>query len=254
MIVKEAWKKREDYTHGLFGTKIYNSWRAIRFTLKGKRAGCCPEWKNFNHFVKDMQPSYIEGYALCRKDKTKPFSKDNCMWTHPTMTRATSDRLIRLEYKGKSQTLLEWAMELDISLTGLQQRYHAKNYSTEEILFGKKKKKRVWGPEQEIRTRASKMLNSYKNKDKRCGRGNNITVDWLIDNILCYECVYCGCTDRIGADRIDNRLGHVKGNLIPSCYQCNVIRGDKFSVTEMKEIGKLIKNILYQRKIVNAEK
>lgn len=36
-------------------------------------------------------------------------------------------------------------------------------------------------------------------------------------------CVFCGESDwhKIGLDRIDNSLGHVRGNLQPCCWSCN---------------------------------
>lgn len=45
---QEAWKSREDYIGDIREEcpKIYNSWRAIKFTEK---AGNSEEWDNFTH-------------------------------------------------------------------------------------------------------------------------------------------------------------------------------------------------------------
>lgn len=51
-------------------------------------------------------------------------------------------------------------------------------------------------------------------------------------------CVYCGSTtDNRGLDRIDNSLPHIKGNVQTACGDCNIMRGDRFTVEEMMVIG-----------------
>ena len=61
------------------------------------------------------------------------------------------------------------------------------------------------------------------------------------------ECVYCGGTENLGLDRIDNNKGHTKENVLPCCRPCNTMRGDNFTVVEMKKIGKVIKMIKESR-------
>lgn len=57
-------------------------------------------------------------------------------------------------------------------------------------------------------------------------------------------CVYCGTTVvNRGLDRIDNALPHVKGNVQTACTDCNIVRGDRFTVPEMMLIGKVIADI-----------
>lgn len=57
-------------------------------------------------------------------------------------------------------------------------------------------------------------------------------------------CVYCGTTTaNRGLDRIDNQLGHVRGNVQTACGECNVMRGDRFTVDEMKVIGEAVARV-----------
>ena len=79
---QEAWKSRKDYIGDIREEcpKIYNSWRAIKFTEKGKKVGNSEEWDNFRNFYNDIRPTYAEGLSLHRKDTTKQWSKDNFMW------------------------------------------------------------------------------------------------------------------------------------------------------------------------------
>lgn len=68
--------------------------------------------------------------------------------------------------------------------------------------------------------------------------------------LITQPCVHCGTTtERIGLDRIDNALPHIKGNVAPSCAYCNFARGDRFTFDEMQLIGKVIRQVLANRKI-----
>jgi len=53
------------------------------------------------------------------------------------------------------------------------------------------------------------------------------------------NCYYCDKPSQglgTGLDRIDNckKIGYVKENILPCCWQCNKIRGDILSVEETK--------------------
>lgn len=92
------------------------------------------------------------------------------------------------------------------------------------------------------------MISSYKVKD--CKNGTNICdidIDWMIENILAKECVYCGDNHRIGCDRIDNNKGHTKDNVVPCCIECNTARNNYFSFEEMKLLGQTIRQIKQSR-------
>ena len=140
----------------------------------------------------------------------------------------------------------------------LHQRYYRgkKNkHSSERILFGHRfaKQKEVKDykqlSKQKIRDKASKMIASYNNKDKKKGYPKgDLKIDWFIENIFQKKCFYCGDNERLGVDRIDNKKGHTKINVIPCCYDCNVARNTNFSVDEMKIIGRAIKKVKQIRK------
>lgn len=254
--IKEAWKTRKDYIGDLKSKypKIYNVWRAFMFTEKGKKAGHSDEWSNFKTFFKDVFPSYKENCMFRRKDTTKPFSKDNFMWVNKEFASVLISK-IKLTYKGETHYLKEWSTLLGISYNGLRQRYcKGKNYSVEEILFGKNRKTNriikdihTISEEQQRRNKISKMLSSYKLKDKKKGFNNNITFDFLYNIVYNCKCIYCGDTHNIGLDRIDNNKGHEINNVVPCCYECNVARGNNFSFEEMKLLGKTIKLIKLKR-------
>lgn len=254
-----AWKSRSDYIGDLLQKcpQLYNIWRGIRFTKKGKQAGCSEDWNNYRTFFNDVFPTYKQGLHFRRPDVTKPFSKDNFIWVSKENDNLFKSRLISLTYKGETLLLKDWADKLNLSLAGLRLRYfrHKDEYSVKEVLFGRKKKRGAKKPKDitdedvKIRAKASKMISSYKHKDKINGVSIcDIDINWMILNILTKACIYCGDTYRIGADRIDNKKGHTKDNIVPCCYECNCAKNDNFSFNEMKIIGKTIAKVKEQRK------
>lgn len=56
----------------------------------------------------------------------------------------------------------------------------------------------------------------------------------------------CGNTvtgSGIGLDRLDNSQGYIRGNVVPCCGVCNVVKGAFISEVEMAEIVKLLKSL-----------
>lgn len=60
--------------------------------------------------------------------------------------------------------------------------------------------------------------------DKRNGLQNDLTHEFIAEQIA-KPCVYCGETDlKITLDRIDNTAGHTQDNVLPACIRCNYTR------------------------------
>ena len=91
------------------------------------------------------------------------------------------------------------------------------------------------------------LINMYKRYDKNKNKENDLTVEWFKENISSKPCLYCGDTENIGADRIDNTKGHTKDNVVPCCTICNKVRSDHFTVSEMLRLGKVIREIKNDR-------
>ena len=256
---KKAWRKRKDYIGDIVNEnpRIYNSWRSIMFNENGKKAGHSKEWNDFRTFYNDVAPFYKPGLLFRRVDSTKPFSKENFIWVDKDSIGDLRTNTIRINYNGETYTIKDWSDKLGIPIGAIRNRYHKhrNEYTDEEILFGKKTKrnskvaKDIADPSINIRSKASKMISSYRNKDKRNGVDIcDLTIDWMIDNILTKSCIYCGDTHRIGCDRLDNNKGHTKNNVVPCCLECNTARNNNFSFEEMKILGKTIGEIKNSRK------
>lgn len=74
-----------------------------------------------------------------------------------------------------------------------------------------------------------------------------------------YQCCYCNCklqilyseSNLMSIERIDNKLGHIKGNVKISCIKCNISKiGNHGSLEKMKEFQIERKKIKYSKKKV----
>lgn len=242
----KSWKQRADYK-GYDRSKgsSYNSWRAIVYTKKGAKIGFPESWKNYNEFMNDVQGKWEKGKIATRINAKLPHSKENTYWTDKG--NEAINRLIQFEYNGKKQTLLEWAREFNVNYNGLRIRYfkHKKDWTAEDVLFGKKTRKKII-LHNTYEHRIKRMCGAYKLRDKKKGFDSNIDSKWMIE--FCKQpCFYCGDTNNIGLDRIDNSKGHTKDNVVPCCYECNCARMNNFTHDEMKILGKTIKEIKCKR-------
>ena len=118
-----------------------------------------------------------------------------------------------------------------------------------EINIGLNRKKdpkrydRLWRKEYNRRTaNIKRKLADYKYMDKRdnCSTICDYTYEELLNILSTNKCIYCGSTDTLTLDRIDNTKGHSKDNTVVSCYMCNTIRSNKYTVEEMKIISPLL--------------
>ena len=241
-----AWKNRADYK-GYDRSKgsSFNSWRSIINTKKGQEAGFPKSWKDYNVFMKEVQGVWEHGKIAVRLNPKLPHSKENTVWTEKGTENIS--KLVKLEYKGQTKTLIEWSRKFNINYNGLRIRYYRhKNWPVEEILFGKKIKKRVI-KDNPYKHRIKRMCGAYKLRDKQKGLVSDISTEFMLE--FCKQpCFYCGDTNNIGLDRIDNTKGHTKDNVVPCCYTCNTARMNNFTHEEMIILGKTIKRIKKRRK------
>jgi hypothetical protein len=95
-----------------------------------------------------------------------------------------------------------------------------------------------------------RRMYAYKQHDIKAGRDNDLTGEFFLKTTE-EPCTYCGTTADIrGLDRLDNSLGHLQSNVVSCCTECNRVRSDTFSPSEMKLLGATIAHI---RSLRNAE-
>ena len=118
--------------HGLTGTREFRAWSHMRGrcntrTTKhferwgGRGIGVCSRWDDFETFLSDMG-TCPPGYSIDRIDNDGPYSPENCRWAdQKTQVNNTSSN-VRIEHKGRTQTIAQWAEELGLRYATLYRR------------------------------------------------------------------------------------------------------------------------------------
>lgn len=83
-----------------------------------------PAWlRSFDAFYSDMGPR-PEGTSLCRRNRRKPFSKENCLWANPSLMpepqRGRVGQLIT--YRGASRTIRQWSEVTGLAVASIYNR------------------------------------------------------------------------------------------------------------------------------------
>ena len=97
--------------------------------------------------------------------------------------------------------------------------------------------------------RAIAMLCAYRKVDRKKGQICDLDKHFILNEIFTKTCFYCGDRNKIGCDRIDNRFGHTKDNVVACCKDCNTTRMNIYTHEEMILLGKTIKEIKKVRQI-----
>jgi len=121
---KKSYKKGRANTnlkHGMYGTKIHNSWRGMRDRCRnvkhsyyekygGKGVTVCDEWLNSFESFRDwaLVNGYEEGLSIDRIDNNGNYEPNNCRWSTriEQANNTTNNRLIELF--GSTKNLKQW--------------------------------------------------------------------------------------------------------------------------------------------------
>lgn len=141
--------------HGMTNTRLYTIWSNMkkrcynpnREAYKwygGKGIKVCDEWHEFVPFMEwATNNGYAEDLVLDRKDSAKNYDPDNCQWitNSENSIKATEQRIGKpvkgneaITYNNKTQTIREWAAELDIPYRTLYHRIQVRKWDVEKAL------------------------------------------------------------------------------------------------------------------------
>lgn len=118
--------------HGMNGTKIYGVWARMVSRCHnpasdgyenygGRGILVCDEWRSFEGFFADMGERQ-EGMTLERKDNSKGYSRDNCIWADRKAQSRNRRGLRYVTVDGVTRSLGEWAEVTGISVSTLSRR------------------------------------------------------------------------------------------------------------------------------------
>lgn len=139
-------------THNMCYSKFYNIWRGIKTRCNnpnsksykdyGKR-GIKNEWKSFEKFKKDVYPSYLEHIKkfgedntfIERNDNNGNYNKKNCSFKTRLEQNNNKRNNHLITFKGKTQTVSQWAEELNIKRNNLYTRIFMYKWPIEKSFF-----------------------------------------------------------------------------------------------------------------------
>ena len=141
-----------NYKHGKRNCKLYAVMNSMKsrcynennhaYKNYGKRGiTICDAWLNdFDVFYNwAINNGYEEGLTIDRINVNGNYEPNNCRWVdYKTQNNNRRDNVI-LTYKGKTQSIGQWAIELNIPLYNLKNRYR-RGWTTVEIFEGRDNK------------------------------------------------------------------------------------------------------------------
>ena len=138
--------KEANTTHGHYYKPIYGVWRNIKdrcYNHNNKSYGdyggrgitVCAEWQDFQVFYDwAMSHGYNHNLTIDRIDNNNGYSPDNCRLVD-MKTQSNNRRSNHLvTYKGKTQTISQWADELGIKYDTLLTRISKYHWNIERAL------------------------------------------------------------------------------------------------------------------------
>ena len=137
--------KQLNTKHGFGGTRIYKTWKNMidrceneankSYNTYGKKGiKVCEEWHDVSKFLKwAKRNGYEDDLTIDRIDSTKGYCPENCRWVNRKVQNNNTSRNHFLSYKGKTQTLAQWAEEININYACLKSRINM-GWSVEKAL------------------------------------------------------------------------------------------------------------------------
>jgi len=205
--------------------RLYNIWGGIRDRCNCSTSGhygdyggrgifVCEEWSIFQNFSDWAKVNgYTDYLTLERKNNNLGYSPDNCKWATQKEQCNNTRRSRKLTYNGKTQTITQWAEELNIRVSTIQGRIN-RGASNEQIFFPgslqKRTGKKVY---KDYRDRLMRIWSGIKS---RClcptssgfmnygGRGIKICDEWLVFSVFRDWALNSGYDKSLTIDRKDN--------------------------------------------------
>lgn len=99
----------------------------------GRGIKICEQWNSFEVFIEDMGKKPNKYRSLERRDNNGNYEPANCYWADIDQQENNKERTVRLEYKGESLSLAQWARKLGMTYHQIRARYRM-GWDTESIL------------------------------------------------------------------------------------------------------------------------
>jgi hypothetical protein len=132
--------------HGMSRTKEHMVWRSMKQRCTdinasnyaqygGRGISVCDEWMNsFEAFIADMGMMPTHNSSIERENVNGNYEPANCRWATPVEQANNQRRNRTLTYLGRTQTIAQWARELNIPADRIYGRKRL-GFSDAEALF-----------------------------------------------------------------------------------------------------------------------
>lgn len=119
----------------IHSAKLLKAWQNMRDRCRNQYNGIdvCPEWSSREQFCQDMGEPPSKKHTLERKDNSKGYSKDNCVWALQDAQNRNKGDTIMVTISGRTQCVSEWCRELGLNRSTIGNRI-AKGISPEKAL------------------------------------------------------------------------------------------------------------------------
>lgn len=136
---------KNHFKHGLRSHPLYATWCSMKqrcsdqncrgYKNYGARGiAVCERWqRSFEAFVEDMGERPSSRHSVERKDNSKGYSPDNCIWATTPEQHRNTRRTVLLELRGDKKCITDWSQTTGIKLTTLHQRLRT-GWSVEKTL------------------------------------------------------------------------------------------------------------------------
>ncbi len=101
----------------------------------GRGITACKEWLKFENFNKDMRNGWKPGLQIDRENNNQGYHPGNCQWVTTKINNRNKRNNNLITHDGKTQCLVVWAEEYQISYSTLWKRLYKYNWSIEKALM-----------------------------------------------------------------------------------------------------------------------
>lgn len=132
-LVDMSRKTVEYYAWSSMWTRCTNPKYELYHRYGGRGITVCDRWKSFDNFLEDMGKRPLGKHSLGRIENDGNYEKSNCRWETRKEQSSNTQRNIKLELNGRTETVLEWSRILGVKCAVLYWRFH-QGWSAERIL------------------------------------------------------------------------------------------------------------------------
>lgn len=143
--LRNEFHSKRKKTHGLSKHRLFPTWDAMMqrcyneachafADYGGRGVKVCERWHDVTLFVADNEHLALPGLTLDRKDNDGSYTPGNVRWATRTEQSLNRRSNVVVTYAGRSQTIFEWARELNMPPRTLWSRLRVNDWSVADAL------------------------------------------------------------------------------------------------------------------------